>query len=373
MKLTQIDLKNRKQVRDFLSLPFSLYRDNPQWVPPFASDAALYLNPEKHPFFRHSQGAFFVAYDDQGKPAGRLAVLDNRRFNDYNHESTAFFYFFECVNDREVSGALFEAAFAWSRQRGLNKILGPKGFTPMDCMGLLVRGFQYRPALGITYNLEYYPELVEVAGFQKGEDIISGFFDRSVKFPEKIHEVSKLVQERKGLRVARFTKRSQLRMLVPKFKDMYNAALEGTVGNVPLTDEETQTIANQLLTFADPRLIKIIFKEETPVGFLFAYPDISAALQRTKGRLFPFGWVDVLLEFRRTKWMNINGAGIAEKYRGMGGTAILFSEMAYSVLTSQFEFADVVQIGSDNERMLNELRTIGIDFYKAHRMYHRDL
>jgi hypothetical protein len=130
------------------------------------------------------------------------------------------------------------------------------------------------------------------------------------------------------------------------------------------------------LWFADPRLIKIVMTAERdePVGFLFAYPDISAAVQRTKGQLFPFGWIDLLLELRRTKWININGAGIVEKYRGLGGTALLFSEMHKSVVEAgRFEHADIVQIGVENDKMQREMRDLGIDFYKTHRMYQRSL
>jgi hypothetical protein len=118
-------------------------------------------------------------------------------------------------------------------------------------------------------------------------------------------------------------------------------------------------------------LIKILMKDDEPVGFLFAYPDISAALQRTRGRMWPFGWIDLLLERRRTKWININGAAIIERYRGLGGTAILFSEMQRSVVEGGFQHADLVQTGVHNDRIQRELRDLGIDFYKRHRSYAR--
>jgi hypothetical protein len=161
--------------------------------------------------------------------------------------------------------------------------------------------------------------------------------------------------------------------LVPHLHALYNTSLEGTVGNVPFTTEEVKAIADQLLWFANPRLIKIIWKGEEPVGFLLAYPDISAAIQRTRGRLWPFGWIDMLLELKRTKWININGAGIVEQYRGLGGTAILFEEMYKSVLETGYEHADLVQIGVENDRMQRELRDLGIQFYKTHRVYQRQL
>jgi len=135
-----------------------------------------------------------------------------------------------------------------------------------------------------------------------------------------------------------------------------------------------KVLANQLIRFSDPNLIKIIRKGDQLVGFLFAYPDISAALQRTHGRLFPFGWINLLLELRRTRWININGAGMVEAYRGLGGMALLFSEMYKSVVESgRYRYADLVQISTDNDKMQLELRKLGIDFYKTHRVYQRSL
>lgn len=372
MKIEQIDPADKRAARAFLELPFQIYRSTPQWVPPLAVDARRQLNTREHPFYRHSAAAFFMAGRD-GRWCGRLAVLDNRHYNEYNREQTAFFYLFEVEDDREVAQGLFDAAAGWARRRGLRRMYGPKGFTALDGMGLLVEGFEHRPALGIPYNLPYYPALVEAAGFQPAGDVVSGYLDRTLVLPEKVHQVAKLVQERKGLRVARFRSRRDLHKIVPKLRDLYNAALEGTTGNTPLTEDEAKAMADQILWFADPRLIKIIFHEEEPVGFVFAYPDISAAIQRTRGELFPFGWVDLLLELRRTRWLNINGAGMVEKYRGMGGTALLFSELYHTVAETRFEHVDVVQMGVENTRMQNEMRNYGIKFYKKHRMYAKEL
>jgi hypothetical protein len=373
MPVVPIDLADRRRVRSFLELPFRLYRDIPPWVPPLRLEARRALDPRRNPFFQHSQAAFFLGESETGEPLARLAVLDNRRYNEYNQERTAFFYLFECVPDEKLAVNLFESGFEWARARGLKRIIGPKGFSALDGMGLLVHGFEHRPAFGLPYNPDYYPALVEAAGFQPQGEVVSGYLGSEVEFPERIHEIARRVRERRGLHVARYRSRQDLRELTPKLKSMYNSALGGTSGNVPLTDDEAQAIASQLLWFADPHLIKVVMKDEQPVGFLFAYPDISAALQRTGGRVFPLGWVQILLELRRTRWVNINGAGMIEGYRGLGGTAILFSEMYRSVREGGFQHADLVQIGVENSNMQRELRELGVDFYKTHRLYQRDL
>jgi len=373
MKTIQLDLSNKRQTRDFLALPFSIYRDIPQWVPPLLTDERIRLDPKRFPFYKHSHAAFFLAYQD-ARPVGRLAVLDNRNYNEFNHESTAFFHLFECEDNLEAATGLFDAAFAWARARGLTKILGPKGFTPMDGFGLLVKGFEHRPAFGLPYNPAYHIPLIEAQGFQPHRDTVSGYLGADIQFPPRIHELAERVASRRGLRIARYAKRSDLRALVPQLKELYNNALRGTGGNAPLTDEDVNALADQLLWFADPKLIKIVMKGDVPVGFLLAYPDVSAALQKTRGRLFPFGWLTLLRELKRTDWLNINGAGLIPEYRGSGGMAILYSEIFKSVVESgQFRHAEVVQIGVENENMQREMENFGVDFYKMHRTYQRDL
>ena len=373
MHITQISLDNKRQVKDFLRLPFSIYKDIPQWVPPLEMDERARLDPKRFPFYRHSHAAFFFAYDGS-RPIGRLAVLDNRPYNEFNGETTAFFYLFECENNPEAAQGMFNAGFAWARSRGLTKILGPKGFTPMDGFGLLVKGFEHRPAFGLPYNPAYYVDLIEAQGFKKHGEAVSGYISTETQFPERIHQLAERIKQRRGLRIARYAKRSDLRALVPKLKDLYNGALRGTAGNAPISDEEADALAGQMLWFADPKLIKIVMKGDDPVGFLLAYPDISAALQKTRGRLFPFGWLTLLRKLKHTDWVNVNGAGLLPEYRGSGGTAILYSEIFKSVRESgQFKHAEVVQIGVENEAMQREMENFGIDFYKTHRTYMRDL
>lgn len=372
MHITQFDPADRKLTKKFIELPFGIYRNIPQWVPPLGMDLRQMLNKHKHPFYRHGDAAFFLAHDDAGTPVGRLAVLNNRDWNEFNQSKTAFFYLFECIDDRATGLALFEAGELWAQTQDLNYIIGPKGFTVFDGLGMLVKGFEHRPAFGLPYNPPYYPKIVEAAGFVGERELLSGYLDKSVSFPPRFHEIAQLLMKRRGLHVARFQRRSDLQAIIPKLKELYNASLGGTSGNVPLTDDDVKGLADQMMWFADPKLIKIVMKGDQPVGFLFAYPDISETVQRIKGKLFPFGWLQLFRALRTTRWVNINGAGMAEGYRGLGGTALLFDEMFKSLADAeQFEFADLVQIGTENDKMQRELRDLGVDFYKKHRIYEK--
>ncbi len=172
MKILQIENTDRYRTQQFIDLPFRIYRDNPVWVPPMSSDVKIMFDKQHNPYYQHSQAAFFLAVSADGVAVGRLAVLNNRHFNEYNQEQTAFFSLFECQNDLLASQGLFNAGFEWARRAGLTRITGPRGFSSLDGLGMLVKGFEHRPAFGIPYNLPYYPSLVESSGFSPLTDIV---------------------------------------------------------------------------------------------------------------------------------------------------------------------------------------------------------
>ena len=372
VEIIQLTNKDRNLIKEFLNIPFNIYEDIPQWVPVLSIDEKTPFN-RRNPFYQHSTAAFFIAKTGTGEPLGRICIINNRNYNEYNQTKTAFFWMFETIDDEKVSGALFEKGFLWAKQQGLNKIAGPRGFTALDGSGLLVKGFEHRPAFGLPYNPPYYQRLIEAVGFTPKSDSVSGYLSTDIQLPEKIHRVADLIKRKRGLSVASYKRRKDLQALVPDLKDLYNNALGGTEGNVPITSQEADIIAKQMLRFADPGLIKVVMKGSKPVGFLFAYPDVSEAVQKIKGRLLPFGWIILLKSFKTTEWVNVNGAGIAEEYRDLGATALLFSELQKSIHNKQFKHADLVQIGVDNDKMQRELRDLGIEFYKKHRLYERDL
>lgn len=373
MRIELVDLARREQVRRFIRLPFEVHRGSSLWTPPLARDAARQLDRHKNPFFRESEAAFFVAVDGGGRDVGRIAVLDHRRYNSFNNERTALFFLFDCEDEHTAAKALFAAAEDWARSRGLNAILGPRGFSALDPLGLLVEGFEHPPAFGVPYNPGYYGGLVEACGLAPAGDILSGYLDRSMQFPPIIREVAARARSHDGFEVALLRGRRDLRRLLPGLKRMYNGTLEGTHGNYPLTGEEVDAICSQMLWFADLRILKILLKEGEPIGFLFAYPDVSAALRQTGGRLWPLGWARLLRARSKTPWVNLNGLGIVAQHRGLGAAAILFTEMYDSLMATHYQCADLVQIGAENDRVLQMAKGAGVRFYKRHRMYRKEI
>ncbi len=372
MHIHRLNPSDRRDVRRYIEFPFRLYRESPLWVPPFVNEVRAQLDPRRHPFYQHSEATFFLALEGD-KVVGRTAVLDNARYNQYHGKRTAFFYHFDVVNDRAVSRALFDAAFDWARGQGLDMMWGPKGFMAADGQGLLVEGFEHRPALGIAYNYPYYGELVEDVGFEKQLDFISCYLDRQMSIPSRFLDVAEKVK-RRGFRTLRFRTKGELRAMIPRVAAAYNSAFVEVQGFAPVTEAEAKAIGDRILSVADPTLITLLMKGDALVGFVLAYPDISAAIQRCRGRLWPTGWYHLLREFKRTRWLNFNGAGILKPYRGLGGNALLYAELYQTLIgRTQYQYADLVQIQETNTHMIQELQALEVKPYKKHRLYWRSL
>lgn len=375
IEVQQIDTSNKAQVNQFVQFHYDLYKNCPQWVPPFYSDIKTMLNRNKHPFYDQSDADFFVAIRD-GKVVGRVAGLENRPFNQYHNKKEAIFYLYDCIDDQEVSDALFNRLFEWAKKRGLDTVVGPKGFTVFDGYGIQVEGNDLRQMMiMMNYNYPYYQTLVEKLGFEKEVDFVSCHMTaEKFQLPEAIHEISRRVQERGSFRIVRFQNKKDLTSWANRIGQAYNKTFVNNWEYYPLTDKEIKFNLDNLMSVADPKYIKIIVdKQEEVVGFMFGFPDISAALQRQKGHITPWGIVDMLLELKRTKFISLNGVGVLPQYQGRGGNYLMMSEMENTIRDNGFTEAELTQVAESAVQMRRDLENVGGKAYKNHRVYHRKI
>ncbi len=372
IKIERVDTRSRSQVRRFVELPFRLYANHPQWVPPLRRDVADTMNRLRHPFYERSDADFFVALRD-GRTIGRIAALENRPFNAYHKSSEADFYFFDCENDAEAAAALFGQVFEWARARKLTRVLGPKGFSALDGYGILIEGFEHRQLMMMmNYNYPYYVSLLEGLGFQKEVDFLSRYMNReNFVLPVRMQRVAQRVRTRGKLRVKRFRSRRELISWARQIGSAYNRAFVRNWEYSPLSQRQIDYVVKNVLIVADYRLIKVIIHEDEVVGFLFAFPDLSAALQRVHGRLTPLGIIRLLREMRRTKWVALNGAGILPEFQGCGGNVLLYSEIEKTVNEFGFGHAELTQVAETAVQMQRDLEQFGARIYKRHRVYGR--
>ncbi len=374
--IEQIDPRNKAQAKRFIRIHFKLYENCPQWVPPLLTDCETQIHPDKHPYFEHSEAALFIASKD-GQDVGRVAVHENRPFNKYHNTRKANFYLFDSIDDQEVANKLFERALEWAKARNLDTLIGPKGFAALDGYGILVEGYQHRQMMNMmNYNYDYYPRLLENAGFSKEVDFVSCYIQKdSYKIEERIHRIAQRVEERGKLKVIRFQSKKHMLSYARQLGEAYNKTFINNWEYYPFTEREIKFVVDNVMLVADYRLIKMITHQDNVVGFLLAFPDISKAMQRAKGRLLPFGLVDMMLELKRTDWVSLNGTGILPEFQGVGGNALMYAEMEHTVNTHNFNFvhAELTQVAETAVQMRRDLENLGGKPYKNHRVYRKSV
>jgi hypothetical protein len=371
MNIREISPLCRRDVKKFIDLPFGLYGGSEQWVPPMISDMEAVFHRNVHPFYQHSTAAFFIA-EEGGEFLGRIAVMNNRKYNETHGTRTALFYFFDAYpdDDEGIVPGLFGAAMAWARQQGLTQIVGPLGFHALDGRGILVEGFDFLPATGIPYNYEYYGQLIEKEGFRKKSDFLSGVI-KYQSLPARLEEVRQ--RRESSFQVKSFSSKKELIGSAEALRQIYNETFTTLFDHYKMSQEEMAFVVKRLIDVADARLIKAIVKDGKSVGFVLVYPNIVKGIKKAQGRLWPLGWFYLLRELKRTKRVDFNGVAILPEFQGLGGSALLYAELQKSLDEFGFCEGEIVQIEEDNKKSLGEVGLFGVDWRKKHRVYVKDL
>jgi hypothetical protein len=368
MQVVRLDVARRREVRRFVALPFSLYRDCPQWCPPLRRDVFEALDRRRHPFYRHSEAESFLA-EEGGRVVGRITVMENRNFNAARGRRDAFFYFFESVDDPRVAAGLIAAAADWARRRGLDALIGPKGLLPSDYMGILVEGFEHPAAMGVPYHHPYYDALLTGCGLGKETDFLSGRLSKPYTLSPQILEMADAAAAALGYGLHPFTTKRELRRWFGRIGEAYNRAFAGNWEFCPLTPEEIQFIGKRLLALADPRLMVVLVKGDEIAGHLFIVPDLGDGLRRSRGRLLPLGWWHLLAASRRTRVVDWFGMGLLPEHQGVGANAVMYAAIARAIDDFPYDHAELAQIEEGNSRMLRNMEAVGVPWRQRHRIY----
>ncbi len=373
MRVRQIDVNDVRDVRAFIRLPFTLYKNHPLWVPPLIGSMKAALDTQHHPAYQHTAAAFYVV-EEEGQVLARAAAIHNQRHSAHTGQKTAFFGFFEAAEDQTAVNALFDTLRGWARQRGLTRLIGPRGLLGSDAGGVLVEGFEHPPALNVPYNYAYYDALLQGAGFIKDTQHYSGYIDlRNYQFPEKISRVVEKIQQHGTYRLKSFSSMQELLEWAPRALEVHRQAFVNNHEYFPPSESEAQQIISDLASVADPRLIKLVTHGEQVVGFILAYPNINAGIRQARGRLWPLGWYHLLRAKKQTRWLDVNGLGILPEERGMGSNTLLYAGLLESALALGYEHLEAVMVDENNYRSKADNLTMGVTFYKTHRCYQMDL
>ncbi len=374
MSVNLIEVKDRKQLKTFIYLPEKLHRGRPNWVPPIYMDEWAYFDPRKNKAFEYSDTILLLAEKD-GQVVGRVMGIINRRYNEVRNEKTARFGFLESIKDQEVVHALLSRVEEWAREKGMTRIIGPYGFSDQDPEGFLIKGFEHRATIATYYNFEWMPEMVEKEGYTKDID----YFVYKIEIPKEIPELYRRVSERilkKGnFQLLEFKKRKEIKPWVRPILSLMNETyVESNIyGYAPLDEHEMDALAKKYLPVLDPRFVKAVLKDGQVVAFIIGIPDLTAGIQKARGRLFPFGFIHILRASKKTKQLDLLLGAIKKEYRGQGLDALMGLAMISSAQQAGFEIIDTHHEMESNVRVRAEMERMGGQVYKIYRVYQKSL
>lgn len=371
-EITVREVTTRRELRDFVYLPEKVHKNEPDWLPPIYMDEWHLYDKKKNKSFGYADAILLLAYRDN-KPVGRIMGLINRRYNEINQEKHGRFCFMECYNDQEIFHLLLSRIEEWVKQGGMNKIIGPLGFSDKDPQGFQIEGFQYPQFITSANNSAYMETLIENEGYGKKVDLVNYLGDLPKEFPKVYERVLDRIEKGDELKIIEFQSKRKLKPFIIPILEVMNDTFAEIYGFVPLTDKEKSEFAARYLPILDPKFIKAVEKDGQMIGFAIGLPDMSAGIKACRGRLLPFGIFKVLRESKRSTKLIMMLGGVKKEFRGKGIEVMMGVKILQDAINSKMETLDSHLVLEDNLKMRGEYERIGCKVVKKFRIYQKDL
>jgi GNAT superfamily N-acetyltransferase len=369
--LEVVPVTSRSDLKAFIGLPWRIYQDDPNWVPPLIGEMEKVLDRTKHPFHQHAEIVYFIARRND-EVVGRITASINHLANEFHEEKVGNFGFFECIDDQVVARALLDTAYEWVRERGMTTIVGPMNFSTNDefsSPGILIDGFDTPPVVLMSHNPPYYAGLIEACGYTKSKDLLSYWCDMTEVSERLVRGIERLGR---GQNVTlRTLDIKNLDAEVARIKEIYNSAWERNWGFVPMTDAEFDYMAKSIKPIINPRLCVIAEIEGEPVGFALQLPDYNVAFKHMNGRMVPFGWAKFLWYKRRIRHTRVITMGVKPAHRKKGIDSMLIVQLHVESAKFDMPRGECSWILEDNMPMRRGLERINGVVYKTYRVYER--
>jgi GNAT superfamily N-acetyltransferase len=378
MSIIVESVTTKKNLDQFVKFPWLIYRKDKFWVPPLTQDRYGKLDPNRNHFWQNAERELFIAYKD-GKPAGTLAAFQDRIRNERLQDRVGLFGFFECFDDPDIAAVLFNSAAGWLSSRGLSVMRGPYNPSPSDEVGILVDGFDSRPAMMEAHTPPYYKALFDNCGFRKFQEIVARIVYRVDArgelfgiFPEKFIRVSEIVRKRADLVVRPVNLKdweNEIRMAC----DVYNQALAVLPDFLPVPFNEFKVFAESFKPFMDKDMALIAFVKGRPVGFALALPDMNEALQHINGRLDPVSLIKVLWFGRHLKRASFKILVMLPEFQGSGIESVLVMDVSRAMWNKGYQEVDMSLTGDENVKSNRYQDNLGMKVYRRYFIYEKDI
>ncbi|MBL7112654.1 MAG: hypothetical protein ISS19_12025 [Bacteroidales bacterium] len=373
MKIDIREVKSKADRRLFIKLPARIHADHSNWVPPIYMDDRQYFNPAKNKSFKYCDAILFLAIRD-GKVDGRIMGIINHRYNELHNENHARFSFMECWNAPEVANALLEAVRQWAGKKGMDKLVGPLGFSDKDPQGFLVYGFDAPMVIATNCNFPYMVDLVQENGFSKKVDLVVYKVDIPDEIPELYRNIYQRFMERNNVTIEEPTRKKHLKSLIRPVLSLLNDTFTEVYGFDQMEGKEMDEFAARYIPILDPKFVKVVKNSKLEVvGFIIGMPDVSKGIVKARGRLFPFGIFQIIRAGKKTKQLNLLLGAIREDFRGIGLDAALAVKIIETATRSRMEYIDSHLELEDNTKVRSEMERFGGKVYKRYRIFEKDI
>ena len=368
------EVKTQRERKAFIYLPEELHKNRPNWVHPIYMDEKKYFNPKKNRAFSYCPTIMLLAFRD-GRLVGRAMGIINTRFNEFRKEKLARFGYLETVEDQEVVHALLSRVEEWARSQGMTRIVGPYGFSDQDPEGFLIEGFERRATIATYHNFPWMPRMVENEGYTKDIDYFVYKLDVPPELPEFYRKIFERAKKHGNFEVLEFRKRREIKPWIRPILTLMNECYTNSniYGFAPLEEKEMDDLAKRYMPVLDPRFIKGVTKGGEPMAFAIGIPDMTAGIQKARGRLLPFGFIHVLRAQKKTKQLDLVLGAVKEKYRGMGLDVMMGFRMLTAAREAGFEYLDSHHEMESNVKVRAEMEKMGAKVYKKFRVYQKNL
>jgi len=368
------EVAGRGDLRKFIYLPEKIHAEHENWVPPIYMDEWSYFSTKKNRAFSYCDTVLCLAYKDQ-KLVGRIMGIINRRYNEHRDEKTARFGYLESWKDKEVIKALLDYVERWARSKGMERIIGPYGFTDQDPEGFLIEGFESAATFPNYYNFEWMPDFIEELGYRKDIDYVVYKIDVPDEIPDFYKRIYQRIKRKGGFEILEFRKRKELKPWIKPVLSLMNECYSKTniYGYTPLDEDEMESLAKKYLPLLNPKFIKGVLHKGELVAFVVGMPSPAQGIKKAKGRLFPLGIFKILREIKKTKQLDLLLGGIKEEYRGRGLDVMMGVNMLTSAKEAGMEIMDTHHEMESNVKVRAEMEKMGGEIYKRFRIYQKNL
>ena len=367
-----LEVKTQKDIKEFIDLPFKIYKSDKYWIPPLKNDEKKMFSPDTNPELGYCDTQFWLAKDND-KTVGRIITMINNKYNEKVNKAYSRFFKFECTNE-EVGEQLLLFAEKWAKDKGATHIHGPLGFSNLDNQGLLIEGYEYLPSIASTYNKKFYQNVFDKLNYQKENDWVEFILYPEQHIEDRVLKLNETIKKRYNLIVNSFKKNQELKPYIPQVLKVLNEAFADLPYVVPFDDKTGSYYIEKYFSLLNPNLVKIITNAEgEAVAFIVGLPSLSKAMQKANGKLSPWGIYHIFKAIKHPKVVDLALTAVLPQLQRQGVAAVLITELQKELIRYGVKEVETTGIFEINTQAIQTWKNFKHIQHKRRRCYVKEL